>query len=403
MTEMHVPVRAITREPGYHWFGYYDKSQLDASGRYVLGMEVGFQHRSPTSSDEIRVGMVDLADGDRWIELGSSRAWSWQQGCMLQWVPGSTSQVIWNDRDGDRFVARLLDVRTGAERTIPAPVYALAPDGQNAVAPDFRRINDTRPGYGYAGLRDPWRDVLAPKRSGIWRVDLQTGVSDLIVSLAQIAAIPYPHGDMSTAKHWFNHLLFNTDGSRFEFLHRWRQGDGPFATRMLTADPDGSNVRVVDDYGQTSHFIWRDAEHILAWAWHPSHGARFYTYRDGPADVQVIGPDVMTENGHCTYLPGNAWILNDTYPDGERRQHLYVYNVASGVRVPLGDYLAPLEFAGEWRCDLHPRSSRDGRMVVIDSAHDGRGRQMYLLDIANIVDAHPQHLPEAHTPRGAPL
>ena len=24
---------------------------------------------------------------------------------------------------------------------------------------------------------------------------------------------------------------------------------------------------------------------------------------------------IMTGNGHCTYLPGNRWILNDTYPD----------------------------------------------------------------------------------------
>jgi len=30
------PVRAVTRGPKFHWFGYYDKDQLDASGRFVL-------------------------------------------------------------------------------------------------------------------------------------------------------------------------------------------------------------------------------------------------------------------------------------------------------------------------------------------------------------------------------
>jgi hypothetical protein len=95
----------------------------------------------------------------------------------------------------------------------------------------------------------------------------------------------------------------------------------------------------------------------------------------------------MTVNGHCTYLPGEAWILNDTYPDGERKQHLYLYHVESGERVPLGSFYAPEAYRGEWRCDLHPRSSPDGRQVCIDSAHGGNGRQLYLIDIGEIVDS----------------
>jgi hypothetical protein len=41
------PVRAITGEPKYHWFGYYDKLQFDPTSRYALGMQVGFDYRSP--------------------------------------------------------------------------------------------------------------------------------------------------------------------------------------------------------------------------------------------------------------------------------------------------------------------------------------------------------------------
>ena len=60
------PVRQITTGPKFHWFGYYDKREFDPSGRYVLGMEVDFEHRSPAADDTIKVGMVDLEDGDRW-------------------------------------------------------------------------------------------------------------------------------------------------------------------------------------------------------------------------------------------------------------------------------------------------------------------------------------------------
>jgi Tol biopolymer transport system component len=37
-----------------------------------------------------------------------------------------------------------------------------------------------------------------------------------------------------------------------------------------------------------------------------------------------------------------------------------------------------------WR-DPHPRFSPNGKHVVIDSTHEGLGRQMYLIDISRIV------------------
>ena len=258
------PTRVITRGPKHHWFGYYDKLQFDPTGRYVLGMEVEFEHRSPTADDVVKIGMVDLQDNDRWIELGTSNAWCWQQGCMLQWLPGSPTKVLWNDRAGDHFVCHILDTRTREKQTIALPIYSVSSDGKSAVAPDFRRINDVRPGYGYAGLPDPFADELAPTKTGIFHIDLRSGDSKLIVSLADIARLGVIPNETLGIKHYFNHLLFRPDGSRFIALHRWRYPDGSRLTRMITAKPDGSDIRIVCPNGYTSHFIWRDTHHILA-------------------------------------------------------------------------------------------------------------------------------------------
>jgi hypothetical protein len=394
--EKFPPIRALTRGPKFHWFGYYDKFQFDPANRLILGNEVEFEHRSPTADDRIKVGMVDTGDGDRWIELGETRAWNWQQGCMLQWLPGTAHEVFWNDREGDHFVCRILDVKSGKSRTLPAPVYVVSPDGRWGLAPDFRRLNDTRPGYGYAGLPDPNKEVLAPGDAGIWKIDMQTGATQLLISFAQAAAIPFnaDPAEFDGAKHWFNHLLFNTDGTRFLFLHRWRgpdsaqkyKGVGGFGTRMFTAKTDGSDLYIVDPLGQTSHFVWRDPEHIFAWAYHPTFKNRFYLFKDQTREVQVVGPEVMVVNGHNTYLPGtrNEWVLNDTYPDKDRLQNPYLYHIPTNRRVALGHFPSPPEYKGEWRCDTHPRSSRDGQSICIDSPHAG-GRQMYLLDIRGLT------------------
>ena len=379
------PLRVITKGPKHHWFSYYDKLQFDPANRRVLCMEVDFEHRTPTIDDTIRLGMVDLEDNDRWIDLGQSNAWGWQQGCMLQWLPGSESEVVWNDRQDGEYVSRILDVESGKKRTVPHPVYSVSPDGRTAVAPDFRRIQDVRPGYGYVGAPDPHSDDLAPEDSGIFHIDLETGESKLILSLAEISRTGEIPNAKPGIKHYFNHLLFSPDGNRFIALHRWRYPEGNRLTRMITANTDGSDVRIVDGNGYTSHFIWRDATHILAWSDQPSHGRAFYLFEDGTDEVEAIGPDVMQQDGHCTYIPGNEWILNDTYPDNQRRQRPYLYHVPSGRKVELAAIHSPEEYTGEWRCDTHPRHSRDGKLVCFDSPHGNQGRQLHLVDISQIV------------------
>ena len=82
----------------------------------------------------------------------------------------------------------------------------------------FAGLITLRPGYGYAGIPDPNRDVRAPDDVGVYTVDLETGESRLVVTIAEVAAIPYPHGDISGARHYFNHLLFNTDGVAVHFF-----------------------------------------------------------------------------------------------------------------------------------------------------------------------------------------
>ena len=388
--DANVPVRVITHGPTHHWFGYYDKWQFDATDRYVLSNGVDFEHRSPTAEDRIEVGYVDLQKDDRWATIGHSRAWGWQQGCMLQWVPRHATAAIWNDREGDHYVSRWHDIKTGETRTLSRPIYALSPTGTTAISTDFRRLNEVRPGYGYTGIDDPNRDNLRPDDVGIWSVDLKSGKSELMLSVKQVATFGTQTPSMKTGKHYFNHLLFNPDGSRFVFLHRWLLADKPhrWQTRMLTANPDGSDLYELNPPGVTSHFIWRDPEHICGWSQNPGQTPGFYLFKDQTRETTPVGSDVMTRDGHVTYLPTGElgeWILNDTYPDKQRMQTVYLYHVPTGKRIDLGRFPAPEAYRGEWRCDTHPRSSRDGQWICIDAPHGKEGRQLHLLDLRGIL------------------
>jgi len=368
------PVRTITRGPKCHWFSYYDKFQFDSTQRYVLGMETDFEHRSPKAGDVIKIGMVDLEDDDRWIELGETRAWCWQQGCMLQWRPGSNSEILFNDREGDRYVCRVLDVKTGKRRTLPRPIHHISPDGRWALCTDPGRVATMRRGYGYVGAPVPDAKQFAPADSGLWKMDLDSGQSTLIVTLKQIADVPYPGRDPAKHRHYFNHIQWSPDGKRFLFLNR---GEG-VGTRMFTAEADGSDIRLVNL--NSSHYTWRDAKSILVWV-----DAYNLVPDDGSLRSDVLW---RATNGHQSYIPGTnrQWLVADTYPTGPRRlQHIYLYHVTTKRFVPLGQFHSPPEYKSEWRCDTHPRVSRSGRYVCFDSPHGGNGRQMHLIDISGII------------------
>ena len=389
-----IVARPITAGPMFHWFGYYDKLQFDPTNRYVLGMEVDFESRQPEADDEIGLGVIDLEDGDSWREIGRTRSWCWQQGCMLQWIPGSGPEVIWNDREGDQFVAHILDVITGEKRTIRSPIYTLSPDGSTGFTADFGRTNDMRPGYGYAGVPDRAFDDNRPDDSGIWRVDLQSGETELILSLDQVANVPWPHGDFSGHKHYFNHLLASPDGSRLEFLHRWRTPHGvmmggPLRTRMFTCRADGSDLKIVCDSGQASHFIWRDPDHILVCC--SDAGERqMCLINVHSRDLEIVPPGGLRErDGHFSYLPhrNNEWLLNDgggQHSPGGADRELMLYHVPTRAVVPLWSYRLSGAYVDDRRVDLHPRFSSDGTKVVVDAAVD-HGRQLYLIDITGLT------------------
>jgi hypothetical protein len=366
-------VEPITTGPGFHWFGYYDKFQFDPTDRFVLGMQVDFEHRAVTKDDVVTIGMIDLQDGNRWINLGKSQAWCWQQGCMLQWRPGSDNEVIWNDREDDRFVCRILNVESREIRTLPHPIYHISPDGKFALGTDFARINDQRPGYGYAGIGDPYKNENAPAQSGIYTMNLDTGVRKDIISLADIERVRFD-GQPAPGKLHFNHIQWSPDGKRFIFFSRM---DGNKHTRSYTARPDGSDIRLLGT--DSSHFQWRDPKHVLIW----SEGAYRLHKDDGSGNSTIV---LEAENGHNSYLPGNDWIVTDTYPKGNKREQLvYLYQCSSEKKIELGRFTSPEKYKGQWRCDTHPRISRDGMKIVIDSPHGGNGRQMYLIDVSNVV------------------
>ena len=414
------PVRRVGDGQQHHFFGYYNKTNWDRSGRYLLAQQVPWKDARLTPDVTAGIGCFDLAQGDRFHRVAETQAWNWQMGSQLQWLDGAVGRkLICNERRSGRggrypgFGSVIVDVDSGERRALPLPVYVVASDSTFAMCVDYRRLYVTHETIGYSEAAGPFQLPLAPPDDGLHRMDLATGAFELVVSYRQLREFE-PRASMEQAIHWVSHIEVNPSSTRVLFLHRWTErvaDETCFLHRLITMNPDGSDLRLLEcsdhplpqlaadfdpaavgtfDYEkseyQISHPLWRNDDQIIVWGPHAGE-IHYHLYDDAVGGaVQVIGRDVLTENGHMTFSPvDQRWLLSDTYPDaGTHERVRFLYDMETGLRHDVGSFHADPGLSKENRCDLHPRWSRDGTQVCIDSVH-GEGRQMYLVDVSSIV------------------
>lgn len=395
---LHVPceVRRISPARRHFFFGYYDKFPTNAGDSVLLALEAPFIDRLPTPDDPVQVGWIALDSPETFRPLAESRAWCWQQANMVQWLPEAADRLaIWNDRRDRAFVAVVCDVRTGKIQTVlPRPIYTLHPQRPTALSLNFSRVYRARPGYGYPGVPDPYADVPAPEEDGVWAMDLHTGNCTLVLSIAQMARLEPTAPTGPDTFHWVNHIQIAPTGERFACLHRYRApGIGRnWVTRLITADMDGRNPRLLAPGPMVSHYDWFDGQRIFAWASPGPIMPAFYLIDDRPRPhpdcpipfLRCIAPDILRTDGHCNFSPDRRFFANDTYPGRDRRRTLMLVRWPDGPRIDLARFYAPPELDGETRSDLHPNWFRRGDRLCVDSAHEGF-RGMYVVDVSRIT------------------
>jgi hypothetical protein len=376
---------AVTFGPKHHFFGYYDKHPWNASGTLLLAHETTFNDRPPAAEDSVTIGMVRLDERNRFQGIATSRAWNWQQGSMLQWHPGDPDRlIVHNDRRDGQFVAVVRDTEGRELNVYDRPIYAMSPDGRHAYSVNFARLYTHRPGYGYAGGADRWAADPHPKDDGIHRLDLASGRSELIVSLDELARIGSNSG-LREAFQWINHVQVAPDGSRLGFFHICRVGDAGWRARLISCASDGADPVCLLDADVVSHYDWLDNRRILIWAKDQGQAGHFCLVDAAQSNRSAVGAGVLVEDGHVSFSPDRRWVLNDTYPDRHDMRTLMLFRWADGERIDLARLHSPKSrWWGEIRCDLHPRWSRDGTRVCIDSVHTGE-RQMYIADVGEFL------------------
>ena len=95
-----------TNDEHINWFGYYNYDTLNHDQTKMLCNRAQKDGVAPEKGDVIELGYYDIPSGE-WHPIGYSDSWNWQQGAMMQWLPGKDNEscVIYNTSKGNHLIS----------------------------------------------------------------------------------------------------------------------------------------------------------------------------------------------------------------------------------------------------------------------------------------------------------
>jgi hypothetical protein len=380
-----LPLQVLSIEYRSVFFGYHDKTPFSSDGTKVLGSVVKADDTNPESQGSVmdigffRKNSENNEFKNDFIKISETATWSWQQGCMLQWNPAKPDrEIIFNNIVNNNYGSVIYDVESKKLiKEFDLPVYSLDLKGNYASSLNFGRLGRLRPGYGYNNYPDPALSDTNPQNDGIFLVNLSDGKSELIVTLAELADYTDKKAD-----HYINHITFSPSGEKIAFFHIYPDHSGNRLVRFYVYSITDRKLNLLEASNRVSHYCWRDDNQIFT-----SEGIRngclYFLYDlHRKIKTRISLPDIG--DIHPMFNPVNKDIIvADTKPGKTRNQHMFLFNIRTGDYKKIGTYYSPREYAGEVRCDLHPRFDRTGDFVNADVILNGR-RSMVIINVSSV-------------------
>ncbi len=392
-------IEQITSGTKHHFFGYIGQCQTipwNASGRYILGMEIDRIDRMPKPEEAATIIVIDTHDDNKILRLDKTHAWNPQQGTMFYWNPlAPETQFFFNDRDvktGEVFtviydIEKKKRVREFRFKDAPIGNGGVAADGSGFLALNYGRMARLRRVTGYPSALDWSKDELAPENDGIFFVDIKTGKKRLLVSFRQLEVkLKERKPDLEHSGLFINHTLWNRDATRVYFFVRagWDGRDGARIDRPCSIHVDGAGLTLHSKH-IGGHPEWAEGGILIGRAKSNDRKPDKQIYYD--VDTQkVIGQlgDAKMfprPGGDVALSPDGNWFVNGYKLDKKSTENFFaVYRRSDGAFVRSAG-IDKGSYSGDIRIDPAPRWNRTNDAILVPGISENGTRQMHVIRI----------------------
>ena len=360
--------------PGGSFFGYFDCCPENIDGLQLFNkfIEVGEQR----GGVEIQIFDERL---DQVLDTVTSNCSNFQQGCRAQWLDNNTFLFNFFCEKQQIYKAAKYNL---SEKSIceeyDFPVETAYKDNFY-LSISYERLDHFLPEYGYERKRygKDYR-LKSSARDGIKYVDLSTGQPRTLISLKQLLEMEEVCA-AEPIQHCVLHCSISPDGKQFVFVHR-SFTDGIRSDRLYRFSLSDESLICISEGPVISHYCWRNNETIICFGSVEGDRPRYMVIDVASGSKASLNIPLLNDlpDGHPTIF--NATLVVDTYPDLWGYQRLIAFDLNELSHRTIGRFPHHPKFFSAKRCDLHPRFSRDGQTIFVDTVANGV-RQFLALEI----------------------
>jgi len=390
-------IEQITFGAKHHFFGYIGQCQTipwNASGRYILGMEIDRIDRMPEPEDAATIILIDTHENNKIIRIDTTHAWNPQQGTMFYWNPlAAETQFFFNDRDieSGKVFTVLYDIekkqRVREYRFNDTPIGngGVAADGASWLGLNYGRLARLRLVTGYPDALDWSKDEIAPKNDGIFIVDIETGEKRLLVSYHTLEEkLKERDPGIKHTGLFINHTLWNRNSDLVYFFVRagWNDQGGKRINTPFSIRADGTGL-TMHDIHIGGHPEWAEGSLLIG-----RQGKNQILYDVDKKKVvgQLGNPEIFPNpEGDISLSPDGQWFVNG-HKQGDRNFYT-VYRRSDGAFArSKGIYKGP--YGGDIRIDPAPRWNRTDNALLVPGIAENNTRQMFVIRIIQKKNPH---------------